>query len=276
MKSVVVAFCLLAVVAVDAVDYKPWFGRVFEVNTRADIIMQAYNHVDAHHSSGKRNEFDTFFDLSASMAVWETIAAELEVIALQSRHQSFGMDAIRFTGRYLWMNDVIGDPFSITTGVTLSAIFPPARKNIATFDHGGFAGEAHVAVGREVSCMQFWTSRLWGVFAVGLADVGSPWLRGNIAWEHNWWDRHRVELFADTIWGFGGDNLNLYDFDGYGSVQYQAVDLGVRYGYQWDNGLRLSLGYAYRVYGRNSPVNVNFALVRFDLPLPIAAFVPRF
>lgn len=274
MKYFATVLCLLAVTVTEAVDYKPWFGRVFEVNARGDVIMQAYNHVDAHHGSKKRNEFDTFFDLSASMALWETIAAELEVIALQSRHRS-GMDAIRFTGRYLWMNDVIGDPVSLTTGITLSSIFPPVRKNIASFDHGGFAGEAHIAVGREVSCMQFWTSRVWGVFAVGLADVGSPWLRGNIGWEHNWWDRHRVELFADTIWGLGGDSLNLYDFDGYGRVQYQAVDLGVRYGYQTDCGLRLSIGYGYRVYGRNGPQRVNFALVRLDYPLPITAFVPH-
>lgn len=250
-------------------DYKPWYGRVLELNANLDVLMQAFDHVDSHHSSGIRKEFDTFIDLSASMAVWESIAAELEFVALESRHRSFGMDAIRFTGRYRWMNDIVGDPVSLSTGVTLSTIFPPARRNIATFDHGGVACEGHIAVGREMSCLQYWTSRLWGVFAVGIADVGSPWLRGNIAWEHNWCDTHRVQLSADSIWGLGGDHLNQRYFHGYGSVGYQAVDLGVRYSYQCNYGPLLSIGYGYRVYARNSPQNVNFVLVRLEYPISL-------
>lgn len=260
--------CFIGIAATaSATDYKPWYGRVLELDARAEVLMQAFEHVDSHHCSGKRREFDTFVDLSASMAVWEGIAAELEVIALQSRHQSFGMDAIRFTGRYQWLNDVVGDPVSLSTGVTVSSIFPPARKNVATFDHGGVACEAHVAVGREMSCMQYWTSRAWGVFAAGIADVGSPWLRGNIGWEHNWCNTHYFELSADSIWGLGGDELNLCYFYGYGSIQYQAIDLEVRYSYQCDFGPLLSAGYGYRVYARNAPQNVNFVLLRVEWPL---------
>jgi len=250
-----------------ATDYKPWYGRVLELDTSADVLMQAFSHVDSHHSSGKRKEFDTFIDLSASLAVWESIAAELEVIAAETRHQSFGMDAIRFTGRYRWLNDLVGDPVSLSTGVTLSGIFPPVRRNIATFDHGGFAAEAHIAVGKELSCMQFWTSRAWSVLGVGLADVGSAWIRANFAWEHNWWDRHRVELFADSIWGLGRNELNLHNFRGYGSVDYQAIDMGFRYNFQCDNGIVLSAGYGYRVYSRNCPQNVNLILLKIFYPL---------
>lgn len=269
LSTTCTALLALLASAVHATDYKPWYGRVLQLETQADVCFQMFDHVDSHHSSGSRKEFDTFIDLGASMALWEDMAAELEVIALQSRNQSFGMDAIRLTGRYRWLNDIVGDPVSLSTGVTVSTIFPAARRNIATFDHGGIACEAHLAIGREVSCMQFWTSRAWGVFGIGVADVGSPWLRANLAWEHNWWDRHRIELFSDSIWGLGGDQMDLPYFHGYGPIQYQAVDVGARYYYQADYGIVFSLGYGYRIFARNCPQNVNFVLLRLEYPLSL-------
>lgn len=263
-------FLLITILSLDiasATDYKPWYGPVLEIDTQADILMQAFDHVDSHGSSGNRPEFDTFIDLSAAVTVWEGIAAELEVIAAETRHQSFGMDAIRLTGRYLWLDDVTGDPVSLSTGITLSTVFEACRRNIATFDHGSIECEGHIAVGKETSSMQFWTSRWWGVFGIGLADVGSPWLRANVAWEHNWWNNHQVKLFADSIWGLGGNNLNQKHFHGYGSIAYQAVDIGARYLYRFCNGLALSAGYAFRVYGRNCPQCVNTILLHLDYPL---------
>lgn len=249
-----------------ATDYKPWFGRVLELDLSADCLMQAFTYVDSHNSPGKHPEFDVFIDLDASLAVWESIAAEIEIIAAETRHQSFGMDAIKLTGRYRFFNDIVGDPASLSTGITLSAIFPAVRRNIATFDHGGIAAECHLAVGKEWSCMQFWTSRAWTVFAVGVADVGSPWLRCNLAWEHNWWERHQLELFADTIMGLGRNHLNLHNFHGYGSVRYETIDLGARYRFQFDNGIALSLGYGYRVYGRNCPLDASLIFLKALYP----------
>lgn len=265
-RCIAIAFLILCTTVVNAIDYKPWYGRIFEIDASADILMQGFTHVDTKHGSGKHSEFDAFIDLSASMEVWDGIAAQLEVIAAQTREHHFNMDAIRLTGKYQWLNDIIGDPVSLSTGLTLSTIFPACRRNLATFDHGGIGCEGHIAVGREVSCMQFWTSRLWGVFAMGIADVGSPWLRANFAWEHNWWDRHRLELAADTIWGLGRNGLDLHHFHGYGPVQYQAVDLALRYNYQFDCGLVLGAGYGYRVYARYAPENVNFVMLRIMYP----------
>lgn len=274
-----VVFLIIALVMsandVYATDYKPWYGRVFELNTAADIRFQLFNHVNthdhfrdnSHHGLNTRKELDTFIDLSASMALDQDIALQLEVIGLQSKLHSFRMDAIRLTPRYRLLNDIVGDPVSLSLGMTLSSIFSGVRKNIATFDHGGMAAEAHISIGREISCMQFWTSRTWGVLGVGIADVGSPWLRANFSYEHNFLDTHRLRIFTESLFGFGSDNLNQFRFHGYGSIDYQAIDLGVRYTYQADYGVLFSCGYGYRVYARNCPENVNFILFRLDYPL---------
>ncbi|MEI8125251.1 MAG: hypothetical protein WCG42_05815 [Parachlamydiaceae bacterium] len=265
-KGLTAILCLFAGLTLHATDYRPWYGPVLEVDLGADCLMQAFSHVNTQCGSKKLQEFDTFLDLSASLAVWESIAAELEVIAAETKQQSFGMDAIRLTGRYRWFNDIVGDPISLSTGVTFSTIFPAVRRNIAAFDHGGVAAEAHASIGKEWSCMQFWTSRIWGVCGVGIADVGSPWLRANFSWEHNWWNRHRLEIFTESIWGFGQNKLNPYHFHGYGSVQYQAIDLGFRYFYQFDYGVVVSGGYGYRVYAQNSPENVNLITLKLVYP----------
>jgi len=91
-------------------------------------------------------------------------------------------------------------------------------------------------------------------------------LRANFSWEHNWWNRHRLEIFTESIWGFGQNKLNPYHFHGYGSVQYQAIDLGFRYFYQFDYGVVVSGGYGYRVYAQNSPENVNLITLKLVYP----------
>lgn len=251
----------------DATEFKPWYGRIFEIEARGSVLMQQFSRVDTSHGKKKRYETDAFYNLSAATSVWENIAAEVEFEASSTKHCSFGADALRLTGRYLWMNDVIGDPVSLSTGITFSGIFDPVHRNIAAFDHGGVAGLAHIAVGKEWSCEQFWVSRFWGMAAIGIADVGSPWLQADIYWERNWWERHRLELYANSIWGLGGNQLgHIHHFHGYGSISYQAVDAGIRYSYRLCNDALLTVGYGYRVYGKNCPWGANFLLVKICYP----------
>lgn len=264
--------CLAAIslltVQLAATELKPWHGRIYDLDVRGNCLLQQFQKVDTECGAVKRPEFDSFYHLSALIVAAESMTAEMEISVLETRHQSFGLDAARLTGRYFLLNDVVGDPVSATAGLTVSQIFKAAKHSIATFDHGGIACEAHFAVGKELSCEQFWTSRAWGVLAVGVADVGSPWLRANVAWERNWWERHHVEVFADSVWGLGNDNLKFCrDFRGYGSINYQAVDIGLRYGLRLDNDTLLSLGYAYRAYGRNCPRDVNLLLLKVCYPL---------
>lgn len=251
-----------------ATELKPWYGRIYDLDFRASSLLQQFNKLDTACGKVKRPEFDAFYHLSAHFVAKENLTAEMEVSALDSRHRLFGMQAFRLTGRYFVFNDVIGDPVSFAAGMTLSKIFHAARRNLATFDHGGVACEGHIALGKELlSCEEFWLSRIFGVFGIGIADVGSPWMRVNLAWERNWWERHQLKAFAHSLWGFGRNHLNLcHSFHGYGSINYQTVEVGLCYGFRLDNDALLSLSYAFRVYGRNCPSQVNY--LQFELCYP--------
>jgi len=252
-----------------ATELAPWFGKTLEIEGRATTRVQCYNLLDTKSGSKKHPACDVFVDLSAATAVdlIVNVSAELEAVLAATRHRSFGFDSFLFTGRYLWLNDVIGDPISLVTGATISKVFRPARHDIGVFHHGGIQCEFHVAAGKEFSCEQFWLSRGWGVLGLGIADQGSPWLRANLAWERNWWNRHELKIFMDSLWGLGNRSLNLkHHFPGYGPIHHQSIDTGVRYRIAFESGAALSFEYAYRLFANNCPEYVNLLMVRLFYP----------
>lgn len=266
-KLAFMALFMLAAMPLTATELRPWCGAIYDLDIRGKATLQQFQWIDTQCGKVKRPECDGFYTVGALGVPKEMMSVELELSALSSRHRVFGMQALRLTGRCFLLNDIVGDPVSLATGITVSQIFHAARRNIATFDHGGIACEGHVAIGKEYSCEQFWVSRWWGVLALGIADVGYPWLRANLAWERNWWERHQLKVFMESIWGFGGQDLMLScRFPGYGNIQFQAIDTGVRYGFRLDNNTLLTIAYAYRVYGRNCPRNVNLLQLEITYP----------
>lgn len=251
----------------EATVLEPWHKPIYSIDFNGSFWLQQFNRLDACCGFLKRHELDAFYHFSVLGVYNEKTTAELELQASNTR-KGFGLNAVRLTGRYFLLDDIVDDPVSLVAGLTVSKIFRVSRRNVALFDHGGIACEAHISIGKENSCEQFWTSRAWGVLGLGVADVGSPWLRANLVWERNWWNIHQLKVFTETIWGFGGKRLCVHTFHGYGSVNYQAVDVGIRYGYILPCNIFLAIGYAHRVYGKNCPIHVN--LLKFELTYPIS------
>ncbi|NGX42519.1 MAG: hypothetical protein K940chlam7_00799 [Chlamydiae bacterium] len=238
--------------ALSGTELMPWTERDLELYPRLDYLFQHYNSV--HTSSGSRHHSsDDHFGtvgLSASYGSW---SAELEAIFANTRHRSFGFDNFKVTGRYQWFNDVVGDFVSITTGITLIKASSVALDDLSSFHHGRNEAELHVSVGKEISCLDYWASRGWGVIAVGVADHGSPWLRGQLAWEKNFQRTTHLRLFVNALYGLGGDSLSIKSFDGYGSISHRSLDIGARISKTTDCWGIFRLEYAHRVYARYFP-----------------------
>lgn len=258
--------CLIATASLAATDYRPWFGNTLEIETCAACQLQGYRKVSTGEGTKHHPAIDLFFDLSAATS-FDFLAAELEAVATDTRYRRFGMDCIKLTGRYRWLNDIVGDPVSLVTGLSIAQVFKPGLRNLSSFHHGGIECEAHVAVGRERSFMQYWFSRYWAVLGVGIADMGYPWIRGDYAWEYNFCEKHILRLFANSLWGLGYHHLHhVNHFHGYGSIRHQSIDLGARYSFLFNWGGTLSLEYAYRVFARNCPKGVNIAYLSLCYP----------
>lgn len=261
----IVGLILLIPFVLNAADLAPWFPPNLEIQPRVAYVFQNYTKIDGSHCTKKANN-DHFLTLSLGGS-YNTLAVELETTMADTRHHTFGFADIALTGRYQWLNDILTDPVSLTTGVTVRQVFKVALNDISNFYNGGIEAEVHAAVGKETACREFWETRYWGVLGIGIADFGYPWIRANAAWERNWWDRHAITIYAHSLWGFGSHSLHCKrHFRGYGPIHHQNIDLGFLYDYALDCGGIVSLGYARRIYAKNCPKNVNLATLSFVYP----------
>lgn len=250
----------------EGTEYAPWFPRNLELQPRATYMYQEYSKVNVGKGPSHRSSHDNFLNLSLSGA-YKTLALEIEASAGSTHHRCFTLSDVALTGRYQLLDDVLGDPVSLTVGLNLSQVFKLALHDISNFYHGGIELEGHLAIGKEWSAEQFWISRGWAVLGFGVADHGSPWVRANVVCEKNCWDLERVRLFAESLFGLGHNTLTLKPhFRGYGPIRHQSIDLGLVYTHFFECGLSLDLGYSYRLYARNCPQYVNRLFVSLLYP----------
>lgn len=257
-------------VLLSATELAPWLSRDYEIQPRATFLFQNFRKINSPEGDLHAPTSSQFYTLSGEYGR-KGVSGEIEVTFANSHKQRPAWDNIRLTGRYLVWNDVDrADPVTLTAGITLTQAFKHSVHDISSFHHGKLAAEFHLAAGRESVCEQFWSSRFWGVAGFGFADTGSPWVRADAAWEHNWYDLYQLRLFVHSLWGLGHNNLKTtHDFDGYGPIHHQSVDCGIGFYYRLECTGIISVEYAHRVYARNFPANANIAKVSFVYPFSL-------
>jgi hypothetical protein len=249
-----------------ATEYSPWYTRYLEIQPEISYAYQFYNSIAVANKSKRYPANNHFLQMSLSGA-YDRWSLEFETNFAATRHRTFGFSDVRLTARYQWLDDILGDFASVVTGFTAIQDVKIAKNDISCFYHGLLEGELHLAIGKETSCEQFWTSRLWGVVGIGVADQGSPWLRGHLYWGHNGWDIHEMNIGLLSLWGLGGNNLNVYKpFRGYGSISHYSIDLNLNYRYAFSYGGILGANYSYRIYAYNCPCHVNTFEVNIIYP----------
>jgi len=274
MRALVFCLCCLPLFAF-ALNDGPWLGNYLELETELAYRGQFYrclalNHYDLHKPASSH------FLTGRAALTGENWQAEIEGTFARTHEQRPAFDHLSLIGRYRFLNDMVGDCVSLTPGITFTQAFKHSVHDITSFHHGKVECELHVAVGKERPCEDFWISRWWGVFGLGVADVGSPWLRGELNLEKNCWDLYQLRLFAKTLWGLGHRGLCPEDFDGYGPILHQSIDLGLEFKYRFEMGLTVGLGYAYRIFARNFPARVNRVCLSLEYPFGIAEVASLF
>lgn len=257
MRHPLLCLCLLFPFFVQGTQLQPWLPRYLELQPKASYLYQAYNSVSTGERHRHRKDRDHFLNLSLSTAC-AVYGIEVETDLGATRHRKFTFSDLALTGRYQFLDDVIGDPVSVIGGLTIAQVFRLARNDISNFYHGGIQGEAHVSVGKEWQCWNFWRSRLWGVGVFGVADIGSPWLRFDFGWEYNWWDINQIGLYLKSRGGFGGRDLKIHHFSGYGPVAYRVIDISFEARHHFESGFIVGCGAGYRILAKNCPRCVCF------------------
>ncbi|MBA3722161.1 MAG: hypothetical protein H0W88_07160 [Parachlamydiaceae bacterium] len=253
-------------VEANGVESKPWVSNYLEFEWRNSLLYQTYQSVESSSKLVDHSSDDLFFTTNLSNAVDPDFSVEVELTAAKTRKQKGNVDNFRLAGRYVWLDDVAGDPITLTTGLCLTQAFLNSLNDISSFHHGRSEAEFFISVGKETALCDMWQRRWWVVCGCGLAERGSAWIRGDVNYEYRLLKNHELRLFLNSLWGFGHKQLHFHHFHGYGSINHQSVDLGFGYTYVIDFVGSINAAYSYRVFEHNFPAQAQCVLLNFLYP----------
>jgi hypothetical protein len=251
-------------------ETEPWLGNQYEFDFESLFIYSRYHKVEGASKQLKSpsNDYDLFFDLGFTPYPVFDVRAEIELA--ETPRQSFNWRSAAIQGRFQWLNDIAGDPVSLTTGLNIRAVPHHSLRDVSC-PYASYANyELTMSVGKEWSKEGEWTMRTYGYATAGIANHGSPWTQELFTWQFNWQDTHALSLFAAGDFGFGSkQHVNVHHFNGWGEFQHQSVDLGIAYRYQISIWGTLTVSYAHRVFAHNFPEHVNFFALAYYLPFSL-------
>ncbi len=256
--------------AASALEMQPWFGNVYEFHFLGDYTYSRYNKVDHATPPLKHPSNDQLFLLGLDFCPSSSWDLDLDVEFVHTPRQEWGFRSAAAQIRRLWLDDVLYDSVSLTTGLLLRGVSGTSLKDVSCPYHAAFDMEMNIAIGKEWSSSAFWRYRLFGFGALGIGNRGSPWSRAHVAIELNSEDVHRYELFSDGYFGYGNEEtINIKHFHSYAHIHHKSVDVGLSYGYMMSVWGTLYLSYAHRVYARSFPANTNFFSLSYNLPFSL-------
>lgn len=253
-----------------ALQEKPWFGDFLELHFRPLYDYNFFNKV-SHAVPSQKETFHTHvLSLGLDTTALETWNFGAELECADTTSAPFGYRSLALQVRKLWLDDVGGDPVSLSTGFVYRNASKKMRKALSTPYHANGNFEVHTAIGKEWSEGLYWKFRTYGTLAIGQGTEGAPWLRGDLFLGGNVKDHHQFWLFANSYWGLGKKKTVFIDkFNGWSRIGHQSIDVGGNYRYRLGVYGWLSVEYVHRVYARSYPEHVNFFILSLDFPFAI-------
>ncbi len=260
-------FACLAPLMIHALEVKPWIGNPYEFRLLGNYTHSHFNKVDNASPGLDRPSNDQLVLLGLGFTPGNTWDTDFNIEFVNTPRQSWGFRSAAVQLRRLWLDDILSDPISLTTGLNLRAVSQHSLKDVSSPYHSAFDMEMNMAMGKEWHKQAFWTHRIFAFGGLGIGNTGSPWTRAYAAFQANKSNRFRYELFSEGYWGFGPQKtIDINAFDGYGHIRHKSVDVGVACSYVSELRGGLSFRYAHRVYAESFPANTNFYMVVYDLP----------
>lgn len=250
-----------------ALEEQPWFGNVYEFNFLSKYTYAYFSSVDkgvpALKDTIHNNLF--YFDLEFPFASQWSIDVDAHFADISHSPFHFSSSAVQV--RYLWLDDIVGDAISFATGVSLRLTSPKGLEELISYYHGDVDVEGNVSIGREFEPKETLRFRLWAFGAIGLANKGSPWLRGKASLDWNNNDCNKGSIFLESISGYGRHHhVDIHDFHGYASIRHKGVALGAKYGHRFGRWGTLGFEYKRLLFAECSPKNVNYFSLSYLLP----------
>jgi hypothetical protein len=198
---------------------------------------------------------------------WE---AAFDLSLVNSTLKDFYFNSFELKGQRLWLDDVDGDPVSLSTTFALAFSSQSALDDPSYFHHSICDGSAVLSLGKEVSRGDNWIGHYWANLGVGMGVKGDPWATALLAIDQQFCGRHQFALSAQGLAGFGGHALKKgRDFPGYAFLSHRSLDLAASYGYRLASSIFFKIEYGRRFYARYCPLQAQYYTFSFVYPLDI-------
>lgn len=263
------AFCSLACISLFAFEHQPWFNKIMEFEFRPSYTWRHFNTVQNGFNPTSYSSTDQCLQFELGVSPWPTIDVQLEMNFADTRMHSWSYLSVGGYLRYLFWDDVAGDPISWSVGGSLRGVNGHFLDDVSIPYHANLNLEIDTVIGKEFDELYNWVFRTWGLFGFGIGNRGAPYLKALAHIETKIKDTHQFTVFGDSLWGLGGqEKINVRQFQSYANVHHQSIDIGALYRYHFKLYGALSASYAYRVFAHNFPEHAH--TLRFEYRLPFS------
>jgi len=260
-------FCPLALFGF-VVD--PWYTPLAEFQLRPSYTYRTYPNVNRAQNPSHYSSDDHLLDLNLGVQVWENWDVQLEADFSDTRKLDFGTQLVGAQLRYLFLNDVAGDPISLSVGGQFFYVPTRNMRDPSSPYHAQGNAELGVAVGKEIAESYDWLFRFYGFLGVGMANRGSPWVRPLVSAAFNLKGCHQFRAFSEGYFGFGyRHHVDITRLNGYGKIFHQSIDIGASYRYLFRIWGSIGVQYTYRLYAKAFPERVQQFLIEYRFPFSI-------
>lgn len=261
---------MVAALPLSALEYSPWLGRVYEFESRLTYANAASRKIDLDHQTRHQHLCANLLTAGLLLTPAEDLSTEFEFTGAKTRDHSFMLDSTKACVRYLWLNDIPGDPVSLTTGASIAYVPTKALHDISLMHHGSFEAVFHAAVGKELDFHEnsFFHPSL--IVFLGVANRGSPWTALELHLEKAFSERYCLDFFLHGEKGFGSKALrSVHDFQGYAALDYRFLDAGVAFKYTIPPFGSLTLSAAQRLKGVSCPKDTTSVELALLIPFSL-------
>lgn len=261
---------LLVPLSLSALDKEPWLGNLWEFHIDTAYTYWRYRHVSHGTPQLKHVSNDQLFYVDIGVCPTPDSEADVDFEMAHTSERAWGFQSLGLQYRILWLDDIIGDPISLITGISVRGTNHQSVQDVNSPYHSYFNAELNASFGKEWEDPPYWRNRLYLFTAVGMANRGLPWVRGRLSFQGNQKDRRRWEVFADTYIGFGRhQTVHIDHFHGYANIQHRSIDIGGAYRFVFPIWGTFSAEYAYRLYAHSFPAHASFFTLRYVLPFSL-------
>lgn len=263
-------FAILFISPIHSFETSPWFGNDHEIETKVSYAYQKYKRIDAQEGIYYKPSEAHFIFLNTGVSILGNYNVEAALNFMKNEAKGLDLESLSCSSRYLFYNDLIGEPFSLVFGLQATCSPSSTLSDPGVLHHAYADGELHISFGKELSNSWNWDQRYWGLFALGKGNKGKAWIRGIFAWEKNIEDVHLLKLFLESQHGLGNEKLRFGNvFPGYRCLGYSILDLGVKYSYIVDFFGRFDIELSRRIHARYAPEGVNKLAISLFYPFSL-------